>query len=107
MILSEIISLVSSIAALATSVIALFNVVELIKQRKQSVIPEVAFKEGTFHIYNASNSPIPLKWVGTNMYNYDSDNPFQFECFNIGIGSCKKVKLTWSYDVERFIESKR
>ncbi|WP_282937576.1 hypothetical protein [Paenibacillus sp. RC67] len=59
--ISEIVSMISSIAAVFAIIISLFNVRELVKQRKQTIVPELIFKEGKFSIFNGSNTPIPLR----------------------------------------------
>ncbi|GIP40594.1 hypothetical protein J31TS4_38740 [Paenibacillus sp. J31TS4] len=100
---TELISLSSSVAAFITSGIALFNVIELNKQRKQSLIPEIIFKEASFSIFNGKNSPIPIKWLAINK-DIDITGDFALECFNIGLGSAKNLNLSWSYDIKAIIE---
>lgn len=100
---TDLISLSTSVAAFITSGIALFNVIELNKQRKQSLIPEIIFNDSSFNIYYGQSSTIPLRWLSVNKSNNETGE-FTFECFNIGLGSAKNIKLSWSYDINSVIE---
>lgn len=108
----ELINILSGIGTFVSSIIALYTLREVIKQRLSTYKPEILIK--SFIIY-INKSPLELKprelllFKSSNFNEYKKNNEnltseFGVSCLykveNIGFGPAKKVKLTWNYNTK-------
>lgn len=113
----ELINILSGIGTFVSSIIALYTLREVIKQRLSTYKPEILIK--SFIVY-INKSPLELKseelllykTENFNEYNKNSiekiNTDFGVSCLykveNLGFGPAKKLKLTWSYDTKKALK---
>lgn len=105
---SIIISVSSSIAAFITSGIALFNLLEIKRQRKQSSKPDIILCRTKWYTYSNGKDRTPSIWNNeiiedTSILNDLSElNNFTFKICNIGLGPSRNITMQWDYDIQKF-----
>lgn len=113
----ELITILSGIGTFISSIIAIYTLREVIKQRLSTYKPEILIK--SFIVY-INKSPLELKpdellLYKTNNFNEYKKNPeesickeFSESCLykveNLGFGPAKKIKLTWNYDTKKALD---
>lgn len=104
--LSELISAISSVAAFVTAIIVFFTLLEMIRQRQSSYMPDLVCKPLQFSV--SADITDTLKYTISSKDNGDNRDQDhrdpQGKIFNIGLGSAKNLNLTWRFDHEKAIE---
>lgn len=104
--LPELISLISSVAALVTAIIVFFTLIEMKRQRQSSYKPDLICKPLRFSI--SANTTDNLQHVISTIDNRDKSDQDHHssdgEVFNIGLGSAKNLCVTWRFDYEQATE---
>ncbi|MBW1780965.1 MAG: hypothetical protein JRL30_09525 [Deltaproteobacteria bacterium] len=104
--LSELISSISSVAALVTAIIVFFTLLEMIRQRQSSYKPDLVFKPLRFSVsadtFDTLQYTISTEDSGDNSEQGHHDP--NGKVFNIGLGSAKNLRFTWQFDHEKAIE---
>jgi hypothetical protein len=98
MILSELLTLASSTAAMCAAIISFFTLFELLKQRKASYKPDLCILKRYFYV--KANGTLS-EWYLT-----DSSQPHtaSVQLVNIGVGAAKNINANWTFDLDSFIE---
>lgn len=112
---SEIISLSSSIAAFITSGISLFTLLEMKRQRRQSLKPDIVLLKTKWYTFY-DNIKLPSIWsnqeIDTKEYNrivnnenhISEKNNFKFTLSNIGLQAAKNILIEWNCEIEDYIK---
>jgi len=96
----------TGIGTFITSIIALFTLVVVKKQRKDSLRPKVIFGNGTYAICKSENNQIlKTKWIdGEKEGEKDEDESIVcFELLNAGVGIAESVEITESFNLKKAI----
>ena len=93
------IPILSSLGALAASIIALFTLLELFRQRKASYKPDLCVLKKHFKIINWKNI-LSKKWYKPD--SQENDNA-SIRIVNIGFGAARNLVANWSFNVDEFI----
>ncbi len=99
----RIIALFSSIAALPTAGAALWNIVEMKRQRADTYRPELIITEKTFISKCGYITPVWQKYHEGEIIKENSTHPGISLC-NIGLGAAKNIKASWSFPTEELIK---
>lgn len=113
----EIINIFSGIGTFLSSIIALYTLREIIKQRLSTYRPEILIK--SFIVY-INKSPLELEPEELLLYKTDNYNEYKesfeenvnkkfgvsslYKVENLGFGPAKKIKITWSYDTQKALD---
>ncbi|MDY3338691.1 hypothetical protein PG279_05815 [Riemerella anatipestifer] len=111
----EIINLLASVGSFISTIIALYTLIEVKKQRLSTYKPEILVK--SFLVY-INKSPLFLEsdelllFKTDNFNEYKSDKTkskeYEISCLykieNLGFGLAKSIKVTWSFDMERALK---
>lgn len=113
----ELITILSGIGTFISSIIAIYTLREVIKQRLSTYKPEILIK--SFIVY-INKSPLELKsdeliLYKTSNFNEYKNNPeenicedFSVSCLykveNLGFGPAKNLKFTWNYDTKKALD---
>jgi hypothetical protein len=106
MTIDQIIALLSSAGACGAAVAALLTTWQVAKQRRASYRPELALSTTRFEASGATvGQPIlPLHWIRQAAVSVKEEKFFAMPLNNIGLGSAKEVKITWSFDIPDLID---
>lgn len=105
----QIISLLTGIGTLTASFIALFTLLEIKRQRKESNKPEPAIKSTLIGVYGMEFKDyyFPFNFSQSN----DTDSnlkhdimDFRLDLVNVGIRSAKNIKVLWEFDFKNAID---
>jgi hypothetical protein len=100
----DLISLVTSLAALVTAIAAFLSVLEMRRQRATLYRPDLAISPAVFFVYADTASVIGnAVSCSTRPYDQFGRRPpeipgLELECFNVGLGAAKEVSVEWSFD---------
>jgi hypothetical protein len=110
----ELINILSGIGTFLSSIVAIYTLKEVIKQRLSTYKPEILIKSFVVYI---NKSPLELKpeelllFKTTNFNEYKKsaneniNNEFGVSCLykveNLGFGPAQKIKLTWNYNTQQ------
>jgi hypothetical protein len=109
-----IIATISALATLAAAIIYYYTLGELRKQRENTFKPHLFIDNIYFYVQGLKKGSkmFPSKW-GYNSSATGTIEEFSFEnsgisefglkCYNIGFGTAKKITITFSYDIDAFI----
>lgn len=112
----ELINILSGIGTFLSSIVAIYTLREVIKQRLSTYKPEILIKSFVVYI---SKSPLELKKDELLLYKTDNFNEYiknddkingeysvscLYKVENLGFGPAKKIKLVWTYDTERALK---
>ena len=104
--LLELVSAVSSFAALLTAIIVFFTLIEMKRQRQSTYKPNLMFKPVSFSL-SASFTDV-LQYTISSKGNESSNDKMHArlfsEIYNIGLGSAKNLAVTWTFDYKKSIE---
>lgn len=110
-----ILAIISAIATLAAAIIYYFTLHELRKQRENTYKPHLFVDNIYFFVQGVKNGNLifPRKWKESSKQistfvehtneNYEISD-FGLKCYNIGFGTAKKITISFSYDIDTFIE---
>jgi len=109
------IAIISALATLAAAVIYYFTLHELKKQRENTYRPHLFIDDIYFYVQGIRKGELmfPRKWgdnpkVSGTFLNFSQENfvlsDFGLKCYNIGFGTAKKISISFSYDIDAFIE---
>jgi hypothetical protein len=108
-------AIISALATLAAAIIYYFTLRELKRQRENTYKPHLFIDDLHFNVQGIrkGNLIFPKKW-GDASKAFDifleftqenfSPSDFGLKCYNIGFGTAKKITITFSYDIDVFIE---
>jgi hypothetical protein len=101
----EWISLLSSIGALITAIIAACTLLELFRQRKSSYKPDLCVLKNGFQLRSSKISDVELatEWGKQNEEEGDLLFNANMAVVNIGFGAAKNVTAKWVYDKEKLL----
>lgn len=110
----ELINILSGIGTFLSSIIAVYTLREVIKQRLSTYKPEILIK--SFIVY-INKSPLELQPEELLLYKTDNFNEYKknvddsenkefgvsclYKVENLGFGPAKKLKLVWNYDTKK------
>jgi len=110
----ELINILSGIGTFLSSIIAIYTLKEVIKQRLSTYKPEVLIKSFVVYI---NKSPLELKTEELLLFKTNNFNEYQkksnknitnefgvsclYKVENLGFGPAKKIKLTWTYNTQQ------
>lgn len=111
----ELINVLSGIGTFISSIIAVYTLKEVIKQRLSTYKPEILIKSFVVYI---NKSPLELKneellqYYSTNFNEYNNpenlENKYSVSCLykvdNFGFGPAEKIRCTWKYDTEQALK---
>lgn len=113
----ELINILSGIGTFLSSIIALYTLREVVKQRLSTYKPEILIK--SFIVY-INKSPLELKSQELLLYKTNNFNEYKkslednvnreyevsclYKVENLGFGPAKKLKLTWNYDTKKALD---
>lgn len=105
--ISDLISIITAIAAFITAVVALFTLIELSRQRKASYKPEICILQNSFVLRSDHDAAVDLAlcWQSEEGRTIDSKNKPYIQIANIGSGPAKSVQAKWEYDIENIIKT--
>ena len=106
----QIINLITGFGTLAASLIALFTLLEIKRQRKESNKPEPAIKSTIMYVYGFEFQdyffPFRFSHLNYSGTEFKSDFlDFRLELVNVGIRSAKNIKVKWEFDFKNAIDS--
>lgn len=117
--IDRIIAVVSSVATLFATIIVLFTLLEMRKQRKGGIKPELTISNTNFYCYadEIGGVILPIWWSPQRLKTKDLEDLFvlkdisivSLKLYNIGLWAAKELEFVWDYDIEsmlRFIEAK-
>lgn len=108
----QIINLISGLATLSASLIALFTLLEIKRQRKQSYKPEPVIKSSLIYVYSEKFKEyyFPFK-ISRELYKNENSivnlsfSDFYLELVNVGISSAKNLSIKWDFDFNKAIST--
>lgn len=93
----EWIALVGAIATLMATIIVLLTLFEMMKQRKQSYMPDIVISDVCFN-YESGLSTFADIWT------MDDKDFLSLKVHNIGLWAAKDINFRWHYDMHEMIE---
>ncbi|MGE5614838.1 MAG: hypothetical protein ACM3XR_10580 [Bacillota bacterium] len=107
--IDQIISMISSIGTFIATIIVFFTLLEMRKQRKNSMSPELAFSRKRFYTYYVPYNDllwVDKKLTGKKLDNIGNNyhNSFSIETNNIGMGTAKDIDIKWEFDIKNLID---
>ncbi len=102
------IEFITALAGLVTAIVALWTVIEVQRQRKSTIKPEISIGSSTLHVYGIQNNRSPdfvFSNVSQDKIHTGSVYSFVLEVFNLGSGPAKAVQLSWDFDVNRALDA--
>ncbi|MGI6321712.1 MAG: hypothetical protein ACOXZO_00080 [Bacteroidales bacterium] len=111
MCIDQIINIIIGVCTLSASLIALFTLLEIKRQRKESNKPEPAIKSCLVHIYGMKfkNYYFPFNF-SQELYKDENSianaflSDFYIELVNVGIRSAKNILVEWNFDFNKTLE---
>jgi hypothetical protein len=110
----DLINILSGIGTFVSSIIALYTLREVIKQRLSTYKPEILIKSFVVYIHKSplelqSEELLLYKSANFNEYKKNSEEniskEFGVSCLykveNLGFGPAKKLKLSWNYNTQK------
>jgi hypothetical protein len=109
------IATISALATLAAAIIYYFTLDEIKKQRENTYKPHLFIDNINFYVQSIRKGELmfPRKWVDNlkvsgTFLDFSQENftlsDFALKCYNIGFGTAKKISISFSYDIDTFIE---
>lgn len=100
-------SYIADWATFLATLTALLTLREMYRQRLHSYKPDIVPVEQIFNAY--FHSPLLCDWreIDYKQEQTDEDtiSDYQISLFNLGNGAAKSIKITWSFDIDAFIEN--
>jgi hypothetical protein len=114
MTIDRLIALISSLGTLFSSILVLFTLIEMQKQRKNTIKPELVFPQLDLYAYwkQHNNIFLPEIWSSEEIQedrmkmviNRLLIPSLKIDGYNIGIGAAKKIEISWDFDIEEIIK---
>lgn len=103
-------NIIASIGTLIAALIALFTLLEIKMQRKESNKPELAIRGKLIFIYSIKYKDyyLPFLFSDSEIYSQEREEGLsncKLDVVNVGIRSAKNVKCEWEFDFESAIDS--
>jgi hypothetical protein len=110
---NELINLLIAIGSLITSSIAIFTLLEIKKQRKESYKPDLTIRGNNFFVQGYLNNfkescykyYIPEYTQDSDLdINYEDGKTYRLKMINIGLHAAKDIQLSWEYNYKEAID---
>ena len=104
--IDQVVSLISSGGTFISTIIILFTLLEMGKQRRSAYKPDLILAKQRFYIYQ-SQKETPFIW-STELLNEKEveqhKKQMHIKAFNIGMGGAKSVEISYTFDVKLLLD---
>jgi len=97
------ITIISALAAFFAALAALFTVREMQRQRRSMYRPNFALLQCSICAHRNNKGLIEISNSPLSTQSGDGFSETTIPAANVGMGSCKNVKLKWEYDILEFV----